>query len=148
MHTGQGSAIGHSSKRQQCIATSSTEAEIIAASTCTLEVMYFCALLRDLGLEQTAPTVLRVDNTGAIELSRDRKSCNKSRHIDRRYFKVREFTASGNVKVVHVPTQDNAADVLTKWLAPATFHQHVATLTLGSGSASVAEGGEGVHPSA
>ena len=31
--------------------------------------------------------------SGAVELSRDRKSCHRSRHVDRRYFKVRERSA-------------------------------------------------------
>ena len=43
-----GAAIGYSSKRQPCIACSSTEAEIIAASACALEVVYFRGLLREM----------------------------------------------------------------------------------------------------
>ena len=41
------------------------------------------------------PPLLFVDNSGAVELSRDRKSCHRSRHVDRRYFKVRELQALG-----------------------------------------------------
>ena len=63
-----------------------------------------------------------------MALSRDRKSCNKSRHIDRRFFKVRELHAAGVVKVEYVPTGDNGADVLTKALSPPVFAQHRATL--------------------
>jgi hypothetical protein len=44
----------------------------------------------EMGLPQ-GETKLFVDNSGAVELSRDRKSCHCSRHVDRRYFKVREL---------------------------------------------------------
>ena len=73
-------------------------------------------------------TTLYVDNSGAVELSRDRKSCHRSRHVDRRFFKVRELEASGVVKVTHVPTELNHADVLTKTLTPEAFRRHRAAL--------------------
>ena len=38
---------------------------------------------------------LYVDNQGAVELSKDLKSCQRSRHVERRYLKVRELVAAG-----------------------------------------------------
>ena len=119
-----GIAIVYSSKRQPCIALSSTEAEIIAASACACEVIFVRTLLSEMGLHQEAPTTLRVDNSGAVELSRDRKSCHRSRHVDRRFFKVRELEALGIVKVEHVSTHDNRADMLTKALDVDAFLRH------------------------
>ena len=123
-----GVAIVYSSKRQPCIALSSTEAEIIAASACACEVVFVRALLSEMGLHQDGPTTLRVDNSGAVELARDRKSCHRSRHVDRRFFKVRELEALGIVKVEHVPTALNRADVLTKAVDKETFLRHRASL--------------------
>ena len=68
------------------------------------------ALLEDLGLKQGI-TPLYVDNSGAVELSRDRKSCHRSRHVDRRYFKVRELVAHKELVVHHIDTADNPADI-------------------------------------
>ena len=76
-----------------------------------------------------------MDNSGAVNLARDRKSCNKSRHVDRRFFKVRELQALHQVEVKFVPTDQNAADVLTKPVSPAAFARHSATL-MGEGRAS------------
>ena len=76
-------------------------------------------------------------------MSRDRKSCNKSRHIDRRFFKVRELEAAGVLVTRHVPTEDNAADMLTKHLPYDVFQRHLTNL-MGDGSR-VAEGGEDTH---
>ena len=71
--------VCYASKRQQCIAMSSTEAEIIAASQAALEIVYLRALLREMGVEVDEPTVLLVDNSGAVELSKHQKACHRSR---------------------------------------------------------------------
>ena len=65
-----------------------------------------------MGLPQ-GPVPIYVDNSGAVELARDRKSCHRSRHVDRRYFKVRELEFEGKVKVEHIDTKLNSADLLT-----------------------------------
>ena len=81
-----------------------------------------------MGLPQDEPTVLYVDNSGAVELSRDRKLCHRSRHVDRRYFKVRELSFEGELRVEHVPTKDNSADLLTKVLPYADYCRHRARM--------------------
>ena len=47
--------------------------------------------------------------------------------IDRRFFKVRELQALHQVDVKFVPTDLNAADILTKPVSPAAFARHSAT---------------------
>ena len=81
-----------------------------------------------MGLPQDEPTELLVDNSGAVELSRDRKSCHRSRHVDRRYFKVRELSYEGVLRVEHVDTADNSSDILTKPLDREAFARHRARL--------------------
>ena len=58
--------------------------------------------------------VLYVDNAGAVELAKHKKSCNRSRHVQRRYFKVRELVAEGEIEVRFVGTKDNLSDILSK----------------------------------
>ena len=117
------------SARQLCIASSSTHAEIIAASDAALEAVYMRGILAEMGFRQTEPTVLKVDNSGALELSRDLKSCQRSRHIERRYLKVRELVAAGEVVVEHISTKDNPADLFTKsTLDMSTFSRHAKTV--------------------
>ena len=55
-------------------------------------------------------------------------------HVDRRYFKVRELQALGEVHVEHVDTALNSADVLTKPISRELFDRHCATL-MGEGRA-------------
>ena len=86
-----GAAVSYSSKRQQSIALSSTEAEIMAASQCACEVMFIRNLYGEMGGDISKPTVIYVDNSGAVQLARDRRSCQRSRHIQRRFLKLREW---------------------------------------------------------
>ena len=48
-------------------------------------------LAREMGIPTDGPTELYVDNSGAVELSKDSRSCHRSRHVDRRHFYVREL---------------------------------------------------------
>ena len=95
-----------------------------ASSACALEISHARKLLEEMGLPQPNPTKLFVDNSGAVELSRDRKSCHRSRHVDRRYFKVRELVAEGLIEVEHIDTKDNTSDLLTKPLNLPAFAKH------------------------
>ena len=116
--------VGYASRKQHCIAMSSTEAEIIAASQAALEIVYMRTLLREMGVEVEGPTVLYVDNSGAVELSKHRKSCGRSRHVQRRYLKVRELVAAGEVEVRWIDTKENLADLLSKGtLDPVKFDE-------------------------
>ena len=49
--------IEYSSKRQTSIATSSTEAETMAASQCAFEILYYRGLLEEMGADMSEPTV-------------------------------------------------------------------------------------------
>ena len=132
-----GAAIGYGSRRQHSVAMSSTEAEIMAASHTALEILYFRGLLREMGEDMTEPTVLYVDNMGAVALSKDLKSCQRSRHIERRYLKVRECVAQGEIVVKYRETTENPADMLTKPLDGATFRKHADTLMANNNTAGI-----------
>ena len=97
----------------------------MAASQAALEILYFRGLLREMGVDMSQPTVLYVDNQGAVELSKDLKSCQRSRHVERRYLKVRELVHSGDIVVRYRSTDLNHADLLTKPLDADNFKRHV-----------------------
>ena len=78
------------------------------ASQAAAEILYMRGLLREMGVVLRSPTVLYVDNSGAVAMSKDLKSCQRSRHIERRYLKVRELVAQGEVEVRYCPTKDTA----------------------------------------
>lgn len=123
-----GAVVAYASKRQQSVALSSTEAEIMGASLAAAEIINIRGLLREMGRDMSKPTVLYVDNQGAIALSKDMRSCQRSRHIERRYLRIREWVHDGEIEVRYIATADNSADALTKPLDAKTFMRHVSSL--------------------
>ena len=67
--------------------------------------------------------MLNADNKGANDLAHDYTKSSRSRHIQRRWFKVREFIHKLVVKVMQVPTLDNISDFFTKVLDRRTFEK-------------------------
>ena len=68
--------------------------------------------------------VVREDNAGAISLANNPLSSARSRHIDVRYHFLREKVAEGEIMVLHVPTEKQRADMLTKPLTGKLFKAH------------------------
>eukprot|EP00965_Chrysotila_dentata_P183419 6057024-Pleurochrysis_carterae.AAC.1 len=61
--------------------------EIVAASQTAAEVIYLKGLLAEMVREEAHATPMYVDSSGAVELSKERRSCQRSRHVDRRDLK-------------------------------------------------------------
>ena len=80
-----GCTISWRSKRQISVAKSSTEAEYVALSTSSQEVIWLQRLLKVLGFVQSSPTIIFEDNQSAIELSKNPKFHNRMKHIDISY---------------------------------------------------------------
>ena len=74
-----------------------------------------------MGYKQSKPTDLYVDNKGAIDMSRDYISNERTKHIERRHLKVRELVEDAVINVKYIATHLNVADIFTKPLEPARF---------------------------
>eukprot|EP00965_Chrysotila_dentata_P204767 6182536-Pleurochrysis_carterae.AAC.1 len=53
-----------------------------------------------MGREEARATPMYVDNSEAVELSKERRSCQRLRRVDRRDLKVREYIAYGGIEVL------------------------------------------------
>ena len=95
------------------MALSSCEAELYALCEAAKEIMWLSQLLQELKVNFTVPT-LHVDNQAAIALSTNPVNHQRTKHIDIRWFFVREAIEAGKLKVVYINTADNRADFLTK----------------------------------
>ena len=104
------------SKKQGTFAKSTTDAEYVALSQATQEAIYLRKLLADLGYKADLPTVLYEGIQGAIEISRNPRFHNRTKHIDVTFHFVRERIASNEIRVVYCPSIDMLADIMTKGL--------------------------------
>eukprot|EP01119_Soliformovum_irregulare_P009601 TRINITY_DN2307_c0_g1_i1.p2 TRINITY_DN2307_c0_g1~~TRINITY_DN2307_c0_g1_i1.p2 ORF type:complete len:715 (-),score=157.74 TRINITY_DN2307_c0_g1_i1:143-2287(-) len=109
-----GSAISWISKRQGCVALSTTEAEYMSASTATQEAIFLRGILKDMGEEQLEPTLLYQDNQSTMALANNYATSNRSKHIDVKYHHIRESIATKQVRLEFISTKDMIADCLTK----------------------------------
>ena len=114
--------ISWGSKKQNSVALSSCEAEIMAASEAAKEGIYLRRFLGELGVAQAAPTEMGMDNQAAIAISYNPELHSRTKHIDRRHFFVRECVENLELRVPFVGTADNAADFFTKPLPAKTFY--------------------------
>ena len=93
------STVSWSSKKQPTVAKSTTEAEYVSLSQATQEAIYLPKLLADLDCKADSPTVLKEDNQGAIEFSRNPGFHNRTKHIDVTFHFIRKRIASNEVKL-------------------------------------------------
>lgn len=109
-------AITWSSRKQPIIALSSTEAEYIAASDTTRELLWLRALFAELTSSSPASIPLFSDNQSAITIAKNGLLNARTKHIDLRYHFIREVLDSGRATLDYCPTNDMVADLLTKAL--------------------------------
>eukprot|EP00965_Chrysotila_dentata_P240216 6203589-Pleurochrysis_carterae.AAC.2 len=69
-----GAAVSHGLKCQHCISLSSTKAEIVATSHVAAKVIHLQSLLAQMGREEARATPMHVDYSGAVKLSKGRRS--------------------------------------------------------------------------
>ena len=114
------STVSWRSTLQKTLATSSTNAEYIATSTATRELVWMQHYLDQLGFKQ-GPTILYNDNLGSIaNINGDHGLCHKSnKHIDVHYHYAREKVQEGIMQVKYLETSKMLADLLTKGLVRA-----------------------------
>ena len=119
------SSVSWSSKKQKTVARSSTEAEYVALSYAAQEGIWLRRLLDSLGVGslQTEPTTIYEDNNGAIDLTKNAKHHNRTKHIDISHHFVREQVELKNISVTHCPSKYMIADIMTKGLARVQFEK-------------------------
>ena len=114
-------AFTWSSKKQAIVTLSSCEAEYVAATSCVCHAIWLRNLLKTFRMEQENPTEIYVDNKSAIALAKNPVFHDRSKHIDTRYHYIRECIAAQQVKLEHVRTQEQLADIFTKPLKYEAF---------------------------
>lgn len=108
-----GGAISWRSQRQAIVATSTTEAEVVAASEAAKEVIWLRRLFQGIVNLKEVPT-LQVDNRAAVKLSYNPEYHRRTKHIQIKHFFVREKVLEKKLNVEQVSSEEQIADILTK----------------------------------
>ena len=95
----------------------------MAASDASKEAIYLQRFVAEFGITDPSPVSLSVDNKGAVDLAYNPEHHQRTKHIERRHFYVREAVERGEIRVPFVRTDDNLADFFTKPLASKRFFQ-------------------------
>ena len=133
------------SKLQPLTAASTHEAELIAMSFAADEAIWLRRLLLEVGFSVPAvwhmrhneadddptefadratekwitkmrPTWLLGDNQSAIFTANNPETSQRSKHLEIRWFRIRDYVQNLTLQVRHIPTLDNVADFFTKSL--------------------------------
>ena len=115
-----GSAVTWSSRRQTSVALSTTEAEFVAASEATKEVIWLTRLLNEISMLVAIP-VLKVDNVSALKLVKNPAFHKHTKHIEVRHYFVREKYEEGQLTLEHIAGDEQVADIFTKPLMKTKF---------------------------
>ena len=114
-------AVSWSSKKQQIISLSTTEAEFIAATTCACQAIWLRRILEELQFKQVEATTVFCDNNLATKLFKNPVLHRRSKHIDVKYYFLGDLSNDGTIKLVYCQSEDQVADIQTKPLKLATF---------------------------
>ena len=144
-----GGPISWMSRKQKSVATSTTEAEYMALSTCAKEGLWIAQLLKDMGYDKYlgnklnqvtitedikhkahSPVQLLGDNQAANLLVKDAHIHERSKHIDVAYHHIRDLHKRNLIQLDYIPSADMVADGLTKPLPGDKFKRFITQLGL------------------
>ena len=100
----------------------------MAGSLAACEAVWLRNILSELGFPPPGPTVIRMDNAAAIDLSHDPVNHASSKHIHRRELFIRDLVLDKIVKPLYIKTSENTSDIFTKTLPRKVFQKHRAAL--------------------
>ncbi|RVW70497.1 Retrovirus-related Pol polyprotein from transposon RE2 [Vitis vinifera] len=113
--------ISWSSKKQKTIARSSTEAEYRSVANTAAELNWVSSLLCDLGIQLPTCPVIYCDNVGATQVCSNPVFHSRMKHVAIDFHFIRDQVQKGILRVAHVSSTDQLADLLTKSLPRARF---------------------------
>jgi hypothetical protein len=116
-------AVSWSSKVQPFVALSTAEAEFIAAVEAGKEIFWMRNILNEFGYSINGPSKLHCDNQSAIQVVKNPEHHGRMKHLDLRFFWLRDAVESDAISISYIPTAEMPADLLTKPLSKVKVEQ-------------------------
>ena len=120
-HLLRSSFISWHSKKQACVALSTTEAEYIAAGSCCAQILWIKQQLEDFGLKINKVPIL-CDNTSAINMTKNQVQHSRTKHIKIRHHFIRDHINNGDYEIKFISIESQLADIFTKPLSKDRFY--------------------------
>ncbi|KAG7599937.1 Ribonuclease H-like superfamily [Arabidopsis suecica] len=115
------SLISWSSKRQHTVSRSSAEAEYRGVANAVAETSWLRNLFLELRCPLSKATIVYCDNVSATYLCSNPVKHQRTKHVEIDIHFVRERVALGQLRVLHVPSSSQYADIFTKGLPSPLF---------------------------
>ena len=116
------------STKQSLVTKSSTEAEQVSASDQASDLLFVMNFMSAQGYDMRPCTIMQ-DNLSTIAMIRNgRPTGKRNKHIDTRYFFLKDREERGDIKFQYRSTLEMVADCLTKPLQGKLFFKHRASL--------------------
>ncbi|GKB85484.1 ribonuclease H-like domain-containing protein [Tanacetum coccineum] len=128
-----------SSKRQDTLSCSSAEAEYRGVAIAVAETSWIRNLLCELHTPLFTATLVYCDNVSAVYMSANPVQHQGTKHIEIDIHLVRDKVAAGHVRVLHVPSRFQYADIFTKGLPYPLFDDFRSSLNVRKTLAPTAE---------
>ncbi|CAN0397043.1 unnamed protein product, partial [Ascophyllum nodosum] len=113
--------VHFSTSIQKIAAQSTTEAELIAMSSCAKQGICFYDILGELGWRTFRSAHIFCDNKGASLLVRQGSYSSRSKHLTVRFMGLRFWIIDEKLVIGHVSTKGQLNDILIKFLARPIF---------------------------
>ena len=123
-----GNPISWNSKKQPTVATSSCEAEYMAISYTTQELLWCRMWISEVLKTVLASTSIYTDSQSAIDLCKNDAYHQRTKHIDIRHHFIRDHVHNGNIQLKWISTTEQKADLLTKDLSTKLLTGHLSSL--------------------
>jgi hypothetical protein len=116
-------SVNVSSKKQQLMTKSSTEAELVGLSDRVPQTIWVRDFMQSQGYA-LGPAKVFQDNQSTMALVvKGRSTSARTRHVAIRYFFTKDRVDSGELEIVYLPTGEMRADILTKPLQGSLFRK-------------------------
>ncbi|KAJ9557114.1 hypothetical protein OSB04_011728 [Centaurea solstitialis] len=113
--------VSWTSKKQNCVSTSTAEAEYVAAASCCSQVLWMKTQLLDYGYKLKRVPIY-CDLESAIAITSNPVQHSKTKHIDIQYHFIKDNVEKGNIEMFFVQTNYQLADIFTKPLDEKRFN--------------------------
>nr|GEW38137.1 ribonuclease H-like domain-containing protein [Tanacetum cinerariifolium] len=114
------------------LSRSNAEVEYRGVANVVAETCWFRNLLRELHTPLTSATLVYCDNVSVGYLSCNPVQHQRTKHIEIDIHFVRDLIVAGQVRVLHVPSRYQFADIFTKGLPSALFEEFRSSLSVRS----------------